>query len=268
MKLARTLWLLALCALVLALASYARAGDEPTLRVCSDPNNLPFSNRQGQGLENKLAQLLARELGRQVSYYWWPQRRGHVRNTLKAEHCDVLMGVPTELDMVLTTSAYYRSSYVFVTRSDGPTQLRSLDDPRLRSLRVGVPVVGDDYANPPPAHALSRRGIVDNVIGFSVLGDYARASPLLRLIEAVQNKQVDVAIAWGPVAGFAAAQAPGSLMLSPVTPTRDGPFPFVFAISLGVRKGDAELKNKLEAALQKNHHAVEELLREYGVPTL
>jgi mxaJ protein len=268
MTLARTFLLLSFCTLLGTPAPHARALGEPTLRVCSDPNNLPFSNRLGQGLENKLAELLARELGMQVSYYWWPQRRGHVRNTLKADHCDVLMGVPSELDMVLTTRAYYRSSYVFVTRNDGPAALRSLDDPRLRSLRVGVPVVGDDYANPPPAHALSRRGIVDNVRGFSVLGDYGQPSPLLRLIEAVQTNQIDVAIAWGPVAGFAAARAPGSLLLSPVEPKQDGPFPFVFAISLGVRKDDSGLKNKLETALHKNRHAIEELLREYGFPTL
>ncbi|MDB4990665.1 MAG: amino acid transporter substrate-binding protein [Myxococcaceae bacterium] len=259
---------LSLLLALVALGPLAHAAAPSSLRVCADPNNLPFSNRKAEGLENKLAELLARELGLTVSYHWWPARRGYVRNTLKAGVCDVLLGVPRELDTVLTTSPYYRSSYVFVTRSDGPTALRSLDDPRLRTLRLGVPVVGDDYANPPPAHALSRRGIVDNVVGFSVFGDYAQPSPLLALVEAVQADKLDVAIAWGPVAGFAARRAPGELVLAPVAPAQDGPFPFVFAISLGVRKDDVALRDKLESALQHNRRAIEELLREYGVPTL
>jgi mxaJ protein len=251
----------------LCLLAPARAA-EPLLRVCADPNNLPFSNRHAQGLENKLAELLAADLGMRVSYHWSAQRRGFIRNTLNAQACDVIMGVPKELDMLLTTAPYYRSTYVFATRADGPKDLHSLDDPRLRALRIGVPVVGDDYANPPPAHALARRGIVDNVVGFSVFGDYAKDSPPLELVRALERGKLDVALAWGPLAGFEAKQHPGRLRLAAVTPAKDGPYPFVFEIALGVRKDDGELKSRLDAALARNRRRIEELLHEYGFPLL
>ncbi|HEX5514797.1 MAG TPA: transporter substrate-binding domain-containing protein, partial [Gammaproteobacteria bacterium] len=129
------------------------------LRVCADPNNLPFSNRAGEGFENKLVELVARELGATVHYTWWAQRRGFVRNTLKAGECDLVAGVPSNMEMLLTTTPYYRSGYVFVTRVNGPL-VRSLDDPLLRQVTVGVQLIGDDGANSPPAHALARRGVV------------------------------------------------------------------------------------------------------------
>jgi len=129
------------------------------LRVCSDPNNLPFSHRDRTGFENRLADLLADELGAEVRYTWWAQRRGFVRNTLKSKRCDVIMGIPSGFEAALTTRPYYRSSYVFVSQRARALKLRSLDDPRLRKLRIGVPLVGDDYANPPAVHALARRGL-------------------------------------------------------------------------------------------------------------
>ncbi|HMH55230.1 MAG TPA: transporter substrate-binding domain-containing protein, partial [Gemmatimonadales bacterium] len=143
------------------------------LRVCADPNNLPFSNQRREGFENRLADLIAGELGDTVRYTWQPQRRGFLRNTLNANACDVVMGMPLGSDRVLTTRPYYRSSYVFVSRKDRHLRVRSLDDPVLRKLRIGVQLVGDDYANTPPVHALSRRGIVKNLVGYSVLGDYS-----------------------------------------------------------------------------------------------
>lgn len=135
------------------------------LRVCADPNNLPFSNQQGQGFENRIAELVAEELDARLSYTWWAQRRGFIRNTLNAGACDLVIGVPAGYELVETTAAYYRSAYVYVYRADRGLDLRSMRDPRLRQLRIGVHLIGDDGANPPPAHALGRQGIVDNVVG-------------------------------------------------------------------------------------------------------
>src|SRR5437868_3481759 len=163
-------------------------------RVCADPNNLPFSNARGEGFENRLAELVARDLGAEVAYTWWAQRRGFLRNTLKAGLCDVVMGVPAALDGVRATRPYYRSTYVFVYRRSGPA-IRSLDDPALRRVRVGVPIIGDAGADPPPVHALAARHIVDNLVGFTVYGDYGQPNPPARLIDAVASGTVDVAVA-------------------------------------------------------------------------
>src|SRR5829696_4599439 len=138
------------------------------LRVCADPNNLPFSNEAREGFENKVVDLIAEDLGATVAYTWWAQRRGFVRNTLKAGLCDVVMGVPTSFDLALTTRPYYRSTYVFVSRAEGGRRIESFDDPALRRLRIGVQMIGDDYSNAPPAHALAQRHIVSNVVGYMV----------------------------------------------------------------------------------------------------
>src|SRR4051794_18761124 len=143
----------------------------PALRVCADPNNLPYSNSRHEGFEDKLATLVARDLGRPVEYFYWAQRRGFVRNTLKARKCDVIMGIAAGVGPVVTTQPYYRSTYVFVARSSGP-DIRSLDDPRLHRVKVGVQLIGDDFSNTPPATGLTRRGIVRNVRGYTIYGDY------------------------------------------------------------------------------------------------
>jgi mxaJ protein len=254
--------------LLLLCSGSGSAQDFDLLRVCADPNNLPFSNRQEQGFENRLASLLAAELDSRVAYTWWAQRRGFVRHTLDAGACDVIMGVPSDFEQALTTKPYYRSSYVFVQRDDGTAAVRSLDDPRLHGWKIGVPIVGDDYANTPPAQALLRRGMVDNLIGYSVYGDYAQDSPPAELIHAIDRGEVDLAVAWGPLAGFFAARATHRLRLTPLRPTRDGAIPFRFAISIGVRRGDTTRKLRLERALARQKAQVQALLKTYGVPQL
>jgi mxaJ protein len=238
----------------------------PALRVCADPNNLPFSNDHAQGFENKLAALIGGELGWPVRYTWWAQRRGFVRNTLGAHRCDVVMGVPAQLEMVRTTRPYYRSSYVFVSRRNGPIRVRSFDDPVLRTLKIGVPLVGDDGANPPPVHALARRGIIDNVVGFTVYGDYRQDSPPRRMLDALVTGEIDVAVAWGPLAGWFARTARVPMRIAPVSPAHDGPLPFSFAIALGVRRDDEPLQRKLDAILRRRHADIERLLEDYGIP--
>jgi mxaJ protein len=237
------------------------------LRVCADPNNLPFSNSAGEGFENKLAEIVAHEMHARLRYTWWPQRRGFVRNTLRARLCDVVMGVPSSYELVRTTRPYYRSTYVFVYPKASGLAIRSLDDPILRQLRVGVHIIGDDYANAPPAHALAARGMVANLVGYSIYGDYRRPNPPARLIEAVARHEIDVAIAWGPLAGYFAGRQPEPLEIVPVSPQIDLPFlPFVYDISMGVRRDDVRLATELDGILQRRAADIDALLSRYAVP--
>jgi quinoprotein dehydrogenase-associated probable ABC transporter substrate-binding protein len=235
--------------------------------VCADPNNLPFSNARGEGFENEIARLVAREMERPVEYFWWAQRRGFVRNTLNADQCDVVIGVPASYELLLTTQAYYRSSYVFVSRRDRDLHVRSFDDSVLRRVRVGVQTVGDDYANTPPAHALARRGIIRNVAGYSVLGNYSQPNPPARIIDGVARGEVDVAVVWGPLAGYFARRSGVALDLVPVSPQVDVPFlPFVYDIAMGVRRSDPALRDQINAILSRRREAIDEILDRYGVP--
>ena len=153
------------------------AADGAALRVCADPNNLPFSDQAGRGFENKIVGLIASDLGSTVDYTWWAQRRGYVRHTLKADTCDIWPGIASGAEMMTSTRPYYRSSYVFVTRADRGLHIASFDDPQLRKLVIGVQMVGEDAMNTPPAHALASRGIVQNVRGYMLYGDYHQPHP-------------------------------------------------------------------------------------------
>jgi len=258
-----------ICAALLLAAPACGSGARPApvLRVCSDPNNLPFSNQREEGFENRLARLIAKELGSSVRYTWWPQRRGFIRNTLAAGKCDLVMGTTFGAERVLTTKPYYTSTYVFVIRKDRHLAVTSLDDPALRTLRIGVQLVGDDYANTPPVHALSRRGITSNIVGFSVLGDYAQENPPARIIDAVIAGDVDLAVAWGPLAGYFAKRSPVPLELVPVLPAVDPPgLRFTFDISLAVRPDAVAFKQRLEGILKRKRSEVDRILSDYGVP--
>jgi quinoprotein dehydrogenase-associated probable ABC transporter substrate-binding protein len=237
------------------------------LRVCADPNNLPFSNEHREGFENRIADLVARDLHRELIYYWQPQRRGFIRATLNAGHCDLVMGVPAGFALTRNTRPYYRSTFVFVSRRSRHLDVRSLDDPRLRRLAIGIPMTGDDYDNPPPAQALAARRITAHVRGYTLYGDYGRPDPPRNLIDAVADGSVDVAIAWGPLAGYFARREPVALDLAPVTPERDGPgVQFAFDIAMGVRRSDAALAAALDDVLARRATEIRRLLDDYGVP--
>jgi mxaJ protein len=253
----------------LALPAFAAGAQSPNkLRVCADPNNLPYSNEKQEGFENKLADLIAHDLGREVDYTWWAQRRGFFRLTLKAQQCDVVMGVPVSSERALTTDPYYRSTYVFVTRKDRHLDIRSINDPRLKQLKVGVQIIGDDYNNSPPAEALAKRGAVKNVVGYTVYGNYLTPNPTARIVEAVAKGDVDIAIVWGPQAGYFAAQQNVRLTITPVRPIADGPVPFTFEISLGVRRSDAQFRKQLDRILARHKQDIDRLLAEYHVPRI
>jgi mxaJ protein len=251
--------------LALAILAGPQPGpDTPVLRVCADPSDLPFSSRDGRGLENRLMELLARRMGARVESTWVPQRRGFLRRTLNANLCDVVPGLTAGFERVATTRPYYRSTYVFVTRRGWKNAPSSLDSPALRTARVGITLVGDDGANPPAAEALARRGIVDNVRGYHVYAD--REGSGETLVRAVASGEIDVGILWGPSAAWFAREQEVPLQLRPVTPSRDGPLPFTFAIAMGVRKSDAALRERLDAALEAARPEVEALLAEFDVP--
>jgi mxaJ protein len=249
------------------LLSAALALPRRVLRVCADPNNLPFSNRQLQGFENRVADLVAREMNLKLTYYWWPQRRGFIRNTLKAGKCDLITGLPTSVDMALTTRPYYRSTYVFVSRKDRHLDIRSFDDPRLAKLKIGVQIIGDDYANTPPVEALAKRGHVNNIVGFSVYGDYSKPNPPSEIVHAVAQGRVDVAVVWGPLAGYFAVREPVTLEIHPVAQAIEVPFlPMVFDISMAVNRADTALHHQVNDVLVRRKASIDRILDDYGVP--
>lgn len=238
-----------------------------TLTACADPNNLPFSNRAGEGFENKLAEMIAADLHAKLNYVWWAQRRGYVRNTLNEQRCDFWPGIGSNVEMAATSRPYYRSTYVFVMREkDGLTGL-TLDDPRLRKLRIGVQLVGDDASNTPPAHALARRGIVSSVRGYTLYGNYSKPNPPSEIVQAVERGEVDVALVWGPLAGYFAAKSPVPLRLEPVTPWMDAmQWPMRFDVSVGVRKEDQKLLKEIDRLLAARRAEIGQLLADYRVP--
>ncbi|HYD72626.1 MAG TPA: quinoprotein dehydrogenase-associated putative ABC transporter substrate-binding protein [Candidatus Binatia bacterium] len=257
--------------MILIAALMASAFIEPaaarTLRVCADPNNMPFSNLAREGFENRIVELAAQQMGATVEYIWRAQRRGYVREGLNGRECDVLPGVASNLETVLTTRPYYRSSYVFLWRTDRRLQLSSLDDPRLADLTIGVQMVGDDFSNTPPAHALARRGHTQNIRGYMIYGDYGDPAPAANIIRAVARGDVDAAVVWGPLAGYFASRADAPLSFEPIEPRLDPPgLPMTFDISMAVRRDDPDLRRDINRALLQAEAEIDSILARYDVP--
>ena len=245
------------------------AGGKPQFRVCADPENMPHSNQKQEGFENKIADLVAKELGEPTRYTWWGQRRGFIRNTMNATleegRCDVVIGVPEGYDLVSPTKPYYRSTYVFVYPRDKGPQIKSLDDQILKKVKIGVHLLGDDYTNPPPVHELAKRGVVGNLIGFSTF--YSADNPPSAIIDAVASGKVDVAIVWGPAAGYFVKQQRVPLAMVPV-PSGPGDLPFEFGISMGVKQGNTALKSQLEKVIETRRAEIVKILNDYNVPLI
>lgn len=244
----------------------AFATDDSVLSVCADPDNLPFSNRKEEGFDNQIATLLAKDLGDSLVYVWWPQRRGFIRNTLRARECDVVLGVPGGYDPVLSTKPYYRSTYYMVFPTDRHLGLTSLDDSALKHLRVGVNLIGEDYAHTPPVHALLARGISTNVTGFSSFyGDEHHPG---EIIAAIDKGDIDVAIVWGPLAGYFAKRSKLPLTLVPLPDDKRSGLPFVFDVVMGVRRSDGDLRTRLDGILERRRTEIARILQTYDVPTV
>lgn len=249
------------CALaVLGCCSQVESRD---LVVCADPDNLPFSHQDGSGFENRIAELVAQDLDARLVYHWLPLRRGAIRKTLGAGLCDVLIGVPADPARVTTTIAYYRSGYALLTRKDWGPPVSSFDDPRLRTSRIGVPLIGADGAAAPPALMLARRGILDNVTGFPI---YDALPVAQRMVDALASGRLDIAVGWGPTLGYYArrAEVPIDLVLAP----EDASVPESFAIAIAVRDDERALRDEINAALDRDRSRIDAILAQYGVPLL
>jgi mxaJ protein len=242
--------------------------DPHDLWVCADPNNMPFSDAKGQGFENQIAALVARDLGRHLRYFWEPQRRGFIRTTLKAGNCDVVISAPAGSGLVEPTRPYYTSTYVFVyRRGQQHPALTSFDDGRLKRMRIGIQMVGEDYGNPPPAQALAARQLADNVRGFTVYGDYSQGAPQRAIIDAVASGEVDTAVVWGPLAGYFARSARRPLEVVPVAPVVDrSGTPFTFEMVMGVRPGAVAFRAQLDDFIERRIGELHAILRRYNVP--
>jgi quinoprotein dehydrogenase-associated probable ABC transporter substrate-binding protein len=249
--------------LILGLVCVACAAQCRELRVCADPDNLPLSHEDGSGFENRIARLVAGEMGAELRYEWLPLRRGFVRKTMGAGLCNVFIGVPKAFERVMTTRPYYRSGYVFVSGAKA-RGVESFDDPRLRSLRLGVQLVGNDLAATPPGHALAMNGHVDNVRGFTIYGNGPVAQ---RMIAALTLGELDAALIWGPQAGHFATRSTTPLELRLARPPAGlADLPFEFDIAMGVRRGDTALCDELDAIIARRRSEIDAILAAYSVP--
>jgi len=237
------------------------------IRVCAEPDNMPSSNDKSEGYENKIAELIAKELNSKLTYVWYPTRRGYFR-ILNGMYCDMAVEAPAGMDMTGVTKPYFRSGYVFVTRQgSGLEDLSSLADPRLKRLKIGINTYTSDGENSPPAMALSRYGVVGNLTGYNTFfSDQTRPEDI---IKGVAKKDVDVAIAWGPLAGYFAKQSPVPLTLKPL-PARDSlsDFPFQYNIGIAVRRRDKVFRDSLQAVLERKRPEIDAILKQYNVPVL
>jgi len=253
-----------LCGLPALAAAQLPAQMEPgVLRVCADPDNLPVSDSSRQGFENKIAQLIADTWHSDLRYVWWPARFGYFNRGLNGLYCDVEITAPAGLDVVATTRPYYRSAYVIVYRKDSGLNITSLNDTTLKHLKIGVNMVGSDGDAAPPAAALKSHGVV-GLVGFPTF--FSEITRPEDIVNAVAQKKVDVAIVYGPVAGYFAAKSSVPLVLNPILADSATGIPFSYPIAMAVARRNKVLRDSLQTFLDQNRGKVEGILRSYGVP--
>ena len=236
--------------------------DSTKFRVCADPDNLPYSNKAGEGFENKIAELLASELGREVAYSWYPSTVGFVRNTLAARVCDVVIGVPTTNELMQNTNPYYRSTYALIQRTDAEPRVITLDDPALKTMRIG------GVANTPPVTLLAQQGLIGNLAPYQLMADTRYDHPAQEMVHDVESGMIDIAVVWGPIGGYFAKQANGALIVTPLSAEEGSPVRLDFRMSMGLRRGEPVWKDQLNSLLKAHQPAIEAILMDYGVPLL
>lgn len=258
-------WLLALIALAACPEPQAAAEREARsahyLTVCGDPNNLPFSNDRMEGFENKIAELIADTLDRPLHYRWWPQTVGFVRNTLQTRLCDLIMGISSANDLVQNTNPYYRSVYTLVYRTDSGLRIADLKDPAVKGLRIGA------VAGTPPVSLLSDYGLLAQIRSYERAVDTRLYAPARDAVQDVAKGDLDLAIIWGPIAGYVAKQQNVRLTLVPLPAQLDG-VRLAFSVSMGIRPHETAWKHELNATLERLAPQIQEILVGYGVPLL
>jgi quinoprotein dehydrogenase-associated probable ABC transporter substrate-binding protein len=242
-------------------AATAEAVDHTALRVCADPNNLPFSNDKGEGFENKIAEVLAAELGVPVRYTWFPDSVGFVRNTLRARACDLIVGTTVGAELVQNTNPYYRSSFSLVYRKEAGLTLASLDDPALRTLQLGV------IAGTPPTTLMAQKGLLGNSRSYQLLVDTRFDHPAQDVVHDVAAGKIDVGILWGPIAGYFAKQETTPLAVVPLR-SEGSPMRLDYRITMGVRPNEPEWKRQVNDLIRKKQPEITRILLDYGVPLL
>jgi quinoprotein dehydrogenase-associated probable ABC transporter substrate-binding protein len=236
--------------------------DPKVLRVCADPRNMPFSNQNGEGFENKLAELLARKLGKSIAYTWYPQAPGFVRNTLGAYKCDVIMGYPQGNDLVQSTNPYYRTAYALVFRAaSGLEGADTLTDPRLKSKHIGI------VAGTPPATLLAVNGMMANAKPYPLVIDTRVDSSAMAMMSDLAAGAIDAGVLWGPMAGYYAMKANEPVTVVPLVKEHGGPR-LAYYITMGVRSADQEWKRLLNRLIAENQPEINRLLASFGVPLL
>ena len=236
--------------------------DPKVLRVCADPRNLPFSNEKGEGFENKLSEFFAEKLQKKLDYMYFPQATGFVRMTLGAHRCDVIMGFPQGDDLVQGTNPYYRTAYAMVAKQgSGLEDVTTLEDERLKSKHIGI------VAGTPPGTNMAVNGLMANAKPYPLMIDTRFDSSAEAMIGDLQKGEIDVAILWGPMAGFYAKRANPPLHVTPLVKETTGPR-LVYRIGMGVRPADQNWKRQLNRLIQENQPAINRILLDFGVPLL
>jgi len=236
--------------------------DPKVLRVCADPHNMPFSTDRGEGFENKLAELLADKLGKGLSYSWYPQATGFVRNTLAAHKCDVIMGAPQGDDLVQVTNPYYRTAYALVFKQGhGLEGVDTLGDPRLKGKRIGI------VAGTPPGNNMATNGLMADAKPYPLVIDTRVDSSAAAMMHDLSTGEIDAGILWGPMAGYYARQATPAATVVPLVKETAGPR-LAYRIAMGVRYTDQDWKRELNRAIRENQPAINKLLLSFGVPLL
>ncbi len=236
--------------------------DPKMLRVCADPHNMPFSTDRGEGFENKLAEMLASQFGKGLTYTWYPQAPGFVRNTLRAYKCDVLMGIPQGDDLVQVTNPYYRTAYALVVKQGtGLDGVDTLRDPRLKGKHLGI------VAGTPPADNMAVNGLMANAKPYPLVIDTRVDSSAAAMMRDLAADGIDAAILWGPMAGYYARQAGSAMTVVPLVKEVGGPR-LIYRIAMGVRYTDQDWKRLLNRKIQENQDTINKLLLSFGVPLL
>lgn len=253
---------LAVCANAPALAQLSTdLVSRSEFRVCADPHNLPFSNDKLQGFENKIADLIAKDLNEPAGYTWFPQTVGFVRNTLLANRCDVVMGTVSAGEMMDDTNPYYHSGYMIVTRADDNITATAIGDPAFAGKRFGL------IAGTPPTDLLLRHHLLAQTQSYSLLIDTRYESPSRQMLQDLMDKKIDVALLWGPYAGYFVAEEHLPLRAALLASEPDGP-KLDYYIAMGVRPGEPRWRRTLNRSVAKHQDEITRILLDYHVPLL